>query len=139
MFEPIGSGGPAPGTGDGPVLHHPDGGYDFASGDPIARSLRAQAVKLLCERGFVYAGEDAVGLPCFRSPSGAILIGVGSCRCLAYAKVQGRLQVVAAARTAALLCRIDVDARPAHARPPTPAEAAAIGRMRPRPEPVLVV
>ena len=112
---------------------------DESVDDAAPRTLRAQAVKLLTQRGFVYAGEDAVGLPCFRSPSGAILIGVGSCRCLAYAKVQGRLQVVAAARTAALLCRIDVEAQPAPARVLTPEETAAISRIRPRPEPVLVV
>lgn len=72
----------------------------------LARTPRAQAVQLLSERRFAYAGEDAMGLPCFRSPTGAILIAVGSTRCLAYAKVQGKLQVVAAARTTSLLCRI---------------------------------
>jgi len=73
---------------------------------PVARSPRAQVVQMLSARRFVYAGEDAMGLPCFRSPTGAILIAVGSTRCLAYAKVRGKLQVVAAARTTAILCRI---------------------------------
>lgn len=70
------------------------------------RATRHQAIMVLLQRGFIYVGEDSLGLPCFRSRSGAMLIAVGSCRCLAYAKVEGRLQVVAAARTLALLCRI---------------------------------
>jgi hypothetical protein len=70
------------------------------------QATRDRAIKLLLERGFVHLGEDPTGLPCFRSPSGAVLISVGSCRALAYANVGGRLQVVAAARTAALVCRI---------------------------------
>ncbi len=138
MFERIGPFDPAPAGDEG----HAAATWlpsDESADDATPRSLRAQAVKLLTQRGFVYAGEDAVGLPCFRSPSGAILIGVGSCRCLAYAKVQGRLQVVAAARTAALLCRIDGEAQSVPARAISPAEAAAISRIRPRPEPVLVV
>lgn len=70
------------------------------------RSMVALAIDILRQRGFTYLGVDPLGLPCYRSPSGALLIGVGSCRSLAYAAVDGRLQVVAAARTAALLCRI---------------------------------
>jgi hypothetical protein len=93
----------------------PTAPYDFADAAPrggescVASShsdIRSQAIGLLLQRGYVYAGEDSMGLPCYRSRSGAMLIGVGSCRCLAYAKVDGRLQVVAAARTLALLCRI---------------------------------
>lgn len=67
---------------------------------------RAQAIELLLDRGFKHIGQDPMGLPCFRSPSGALLIGVGGCRSLAYAMMGGRLQVVAAARTEALICRI---------------------------------
>lgn len=72
--------------------------------DPQA--TRNRAIRLLMNRGFIYLGEDPIGLPCYRSPSGAILIAVGSCRALAYADVGGRLQVVAAVRTAVLVCRI---------------------------------
>lgn len=71
------------------------------------------AIDLLRQRGFVYIGQDPVGLPCYRSPSGALLIGIGSCRSLAYAPVDGRLQVIAAARTSALVCRITLPAEPA--------------------------
>lgn len=71
-----------------------------------SRPIIERAIELLQERGFTYLGHDPVGLPCYRSPSGALLIAVGSCRSLAYAQVGGRLQVVAAARTAALVCRI---------------------------------
>jgi hypothetical protein len=74
--------------------------------DVPSRSLRERAIELLQERGFRYIGPDPVGLPCYRSPSGVLLIAVGSCRCLAYAPVDGRLQVVTASRTAALVCRI---------------------------------
>jgi len=74
--------------------------------DANPRMTRHQAISVLLQRRFVYVGEDTLGLPCFRSPSGAMLISVGSCRCLAYAKVGARLQVIAAARTLALLCRI---------------------------------
>lgn len=69
-------------------------------------SIRERAIELLEARGFRYIGPDPVGLPCYRSPSGVLLIAVGSCRCLAYAPVDGRLQVVTASRTAALVCRI---------------------------------
>jgi hypothetical protein len=72
------------------------------------RPLLERAIDLLLRRGFAYIGHDPVGLPCYRSPSGVLLIAVGSCRSLAYAAVGGRLQVVAAARTAALVCRITV-------------------------------
>jgi hypothetical protein len=77
-----------------------------SSPDASSRTTFARAVELLQERGFKYIGDDPVGLPCYRSPSGALLIAVGSCRSLAYAMVEGKLQVVAAARTAALVCRI---------------------------------
>jgi len=89
--------------------------FDFGAGESVAREpaadanprlTRHQAIVVLLQRKFVYVGEDSLGLPCFRSPSGAMLISVGSCRCLAYAKVGTRLQVIAAARTLALLCRI---------------------------------
>lgn len=106
--------------------------------DPAAhpRAVRHQAITLLLQRGYVYVGEDSVGLPCFRSRSGAMLIGVGSCRCLAYAKVDGRLQVVAAARTLALLCRI----APEPVAPDTSNRSrAAAGEPSPQPEPVLVI
>ncbi len=103
------------------------------------RAIQQQAIRVLLERGFVYIGEDSVGLPCFRSRSGAVLIGVGSCRCLAYAAVQGRLQVVAAARTLALLCRIGAEIPdepfPNAQRP----RAAILPVLRPSPEPVLVI
>jgi len=72
------------------------------------RTTFVRAIELLQRRGFTYIGHDPVGLPCYRSPSGALLIAVGSCRSLAYAPVGGKLQVVAAARTAALVCRITV-------------------------------
>jgi len=72
-----------------------------------ARTTMALAIEILQERGFVFIGKDPVGLPCYRSPSGALLIGVGSCRSLAYAMVGDRLQIIAAARTATLVCRID--------------------------------
>lgn len=72
--------------------------------------IRHQAITVLLQRGYSYVGEDSLGLPCFRSRSGAMLIAVGSCRCLAYGKVAGRLQVIATARTLALLCRVSPDA-----------------------------
>jgi hypothetical protein len=104
-----------------------------------SRAIQSQAIRVLLARGFVYAGEDSVGLPCYRSRSGAILIGVGSCRCLAYAAVQGRLQVVAAARTLALLCRIGPDT-PYEPRRAEPAVRGPDTRhSSPRPEPVLVI
>ena len=126
----------------------PTAPYDFADAAPhdghsgVALSpggIRAQAIGLLLQRGYVYAGEDSMGLPCYRSRSGAMLIGVGSCRCLAYAKVDGRLQVVAAARTLALLCRIG----PETARPVPPVTAQVAGadarHENPHPEPVLMI
>jgi hypothetical protein len=70
------------------------------------------AIDLLQQRGFSFIGRDPVGLPCYRSPSGALLISVGSCRALAYAPVGGRYQVIASSRTAALVCRITVPAKP---------------------------
>lgn len=70
------------------------------------RTTLAGAIGMLLERGFTFIGLDPVGLPCYRSSSGALLIAVGSCRSLAYAPVDGKLQVVAAARTTALVCRI---------------------------------
>ncbi len=76
--------------------------------DTPTRTTFVRAIELLQRRGFTYIGHDPVGLPCYRSPSGALLIAVGSCRSLAYAPVSGKLQVVAAARTAALVCRITV-------------------------------
>jgi hypothetical protein len=81
------------------------------------RATRQRAIELLLGRGFIHLGDDPVGLPCYRSPSGAVLIAVGTCRSLAYAMMGGRLQVVAAARTAALVCRI---APPAVDLPPEP-------------------
>jgi hypothetical protein len=72
-----------------------------------ARTVVSLAMEILADRGFTCIGEDPVGLPLYRSPTGALLIGVGSCRSLAYTKVDGRLQVVAAARTATLICRIE--------------------------------
>lgn len=94
-----------------PTAQHDFGAWPVGDHDSSgsAAAVRQQAVRLLLDRGFSYAGEDALGLPCYRSRSGAMLIGVGSCRCLAYANVQGRLQVVAAARTLSLLCRIAPD------------------------------
>ncbi len=92
-------------------------------------SSRVRAIELLLKRGFEHIGEDPVGLPCFRSPSGALLIGVGSCRSIAYTKVKGKLQIAAAARTDALVCRI---ISPEAAPPPaakadlTPARAVAV-------------
>jgi hypothetical protein len=86
------------------------GTEDAATGESVQdsnpRMTRHAAIMVLLQRGFAYVGEDSLGLPCFRSRSGAMLISVGSCRCLAYAKVGARLQVIAAARTLALLCRI---------------------------------
>lgn len=76
--------------------------------EPSRATTVSHAINLLRQRGFSYVGPDPVGLPCYRSPSGALLIGVGSCRSLAYARVDGRLQVIAAARTTALVCRITV-------------------------------
>jgi len=67
---------------------------------------RRVAMEFLASRGFVRIGEDAMGLPCFRSPSRALLISIGSCRSLAYVEIAGVMQVVAAARTAVLACRI---------------------------------
>jgi hypothetical protein len=103
------------------------------------KTIRLQAISLLLQRGYVYVGEDSVGLPCFRSRSGAMLIGVGSCRCLAYAKVDGRLQVVAAARTLALLCRIAPE-QPGPT-PTGPVRRAGSGFLESslRPESVLVI
>ena len=93
----------------------PTAPFRFGVEDPLPAQLppetnprltRNQAIMVLLQRGFIYVGEDSLGLPCFRSRSGAMLIAVGSCRCLAYAKVGDRLQVVATARTLSLLCRI---------------------------------
>jgi len=67
---------------------------------------RLVAMEFLVSRGFVRIGEDAMGLPCFRSPSRALLISIGSCRSLAYVEIGGTLRVVAAARTSVLACRI---------------------------------
>jgi len=103
------------------------------------RAVRHQAITLLLQRGYVYVGEDSVGLPCFRSRSGAMLIGVGSCRCLAYAKVDGRLQVVAAARTLALLCRIAPETGPGGAGSDERAQRGAAADASPQPEPVLFI
>ncbi len=103
------------------------------------RAIQQQAIRVLVARGFVYVGEDSVGLPCYRSRSGAILIGVGSCRCLAYAAVHGRLQVVAAARTLSLLCRIGTDAPADNYRPVSPARPFVLAVHSPHPEPVLVI
>ncbi|SPE29335.1 hypothetical protein SBBP1_50045 [Burkholderiales bacterium] len=100
---------------------------DFNGREPAIgpQATRNRAIKLLLDRGFVPLGDDPVGLPCFRSPSGAVLIAVGSCRSLAYANVGGRLQVVAAARTAALVCRI----APAVSEPaPSPMETRPVER-----------
>ena len=101
------------------------------------RAIQTEAVRVLLGRGFSYVGQDSVGLPCYRSRSGAILIGVGSCRCLAYAAVNGKLQVVAAARTLALLCRIGNEAPNDAGRPVRPATVVPLAR--PQPEPVLVI
>lgn len=124
----------------------PTAPYDFADTTPHdgasrvayrSDAVRAQAIGLLLQRGYVFAGEDSMGLPCFRSRSGAMLIGVGSCRCLAYAKVDGRLQVVAAARTLALLCRIGPESSAAVLA--TPALSGIANREIPHPEPVLMI
>ena len=130
-----------------PIQWKPTAPYDFGEtvlGDAVPGPLspdevRAQAIQLLRERGFVYAGEDSVGLPCYRSRSGAMLIGVGSCRSLAYAMVEGRLQVVAASRTLALLCRIVPDALPVDGWYRAPKVAPARVEESHRPEPVLVI
>ncbi len=73
---------------------------------PNAIATRDRAIELLLGRGFLHLGEDPMGLPCYRSPSGTVLIAVGSCRTIAYTKVGGRLRVVAAVRTAVMVCRI---------------------------------
>ena len=101
--------------------------------------VRTQAIGLLLQRGYVYAGEDSMGLPCYRSRSGAMLIGIGSCRCLAYAKVDGRLQVVAAARTLALLCRIGSESSQAESAVPAARAPEPVRHERPHPEPVLMI
>ncbi len=88
----------------------------------------ALAIEILTDRGFVFIGQDPLGLPCYRSPSGAMLIGVGSCRSLAYRKVGGRLQVIAAARTATLVCRIETstgDEKATAVRARSPADSIA--------------
>jgi len=105
MFDLVGSVGLVPSMRRSASIHRLQPPPP-APAQAVARTPRAQVVQLLCARRFAYAGEDAMGLPCFRSPTGAILIAVGSTRCLAYAKVMGKLQVVAAARTTAILCRI---------------------------------
>jgi hypothetical protein len=64
------------------------------------------AIEMLQKRGFAFIGSDRNGLPCYRSPSGALLISIGSCRTLAYAPVGGRFEVIATAHTAALVSRI---------------------------------
>jgi hypothetical protein len=126
----------------------PTAPYDFADASPYdgergrayrRGDIRAQAIEMLVQRGYVYAGADSMGLPCFRSRSGAMLIGVGSCRCLAYAKVDGRLQVVAAARTLALLCRIGPERTPGATAQPVRSVAAGAAREVSHPEPVLMI
>jgi hypothetical protein len=126
----------------------PTAPYDFADAAPhVGESgvasrpsdVRSQAIGLLLQRGYAYAGEDSMGLPCYRSRSGAMLIGVGSCRCLAYAKVDGRLQVVAAARTLALLCRIGPESP---RQPPAVPARSGVSRAHqesPQPESALVI
>ncbi len=130
------------------VLWKPTAPFHFGTERPVTdpvdpathpRAVRHQAITLLLQRGYVYVGEDSVGLPCFRSRSGAMLIGVGSCRCLAYAKVDGRLQVVAAARTLALLCRIGPDTDPAGAVSAGRGDIPAASHAIPQPEPVLFI
>jgi hypothetical protein len=74
---------------------------------PESRAANVRhAADLLCQKGFSYIGEDPVGLPCYRSPSGTLLVSIGSCRSLAYVQVNGKAQLVAAARTSTLACRI---------------------------------
>jgi len=89
-------------------------------------SQKERAIRALTANGFREIGVDGSGLRLFKSTSGALLIGVGSCRCLAYSPTgpDGRLQLVAASRTAALLCRIaTIDATPLGYFPIQPAEA----------------
>jgi hypothetical protein len=73
-----------------------------------ANSGKERAIRALIGRGFRQIGVDGSGLPLFKSGSGALLIAIGSCRCLAYSRAGpgGRLQLVATARTRSLLCRI---------------------------------
>jgi hypothetical protein len=70
--------------------------------------MKAQAIQALTAGGFREVGTDGSGLRLFSSVSGCLLIGVGSCRSLAYSPTGpgGRLQLVAASNTAALVCRI---------------------------------
>jgi len=76
--------------------------------DAIESTVKARAIAALTARGFCEIGVDGSGLRLFKSVSGALLIGVGSCRSLAYAPKgpDGCLQLVAASRTPALICRL---------------------------------
>jgi len=79
--------------------------------------VKERAIQALSACGFQEIGRDGSGLRLFESPSGGLLIGVGSCRSLAYSPTGpgGRLQLVAASRTPALLCRITaLDRNPAN-------------------------
>ena len=71
-------------------------------------TIKARAITALMACGFREIGVDGSGLRLFKSVSGALLIGVGSCRSLAYSPTGpgGRLQLVAASRTPALIYRI---------------------------------
>jgi hypothetical protein len=125
----------------------PTAPYDFAGAAPDDAAggarhpgdIRARAIGMLVQRGYSYVGEDSMGLPCYRSRSGAMLIGVGSCRCLAYAKVDGRLQVVAAARTLALLCRIGPESAAVPAQASVRPAAPPAPRVIPHAEPALMI
>lgn len=75
---------------------------------------KARAIKALVACGFHEIGVDGSGLRLLKSASGTLLIGVGSCRSLAYSPTGpgGHLQLVATSRTPALLRRIasrDID------------------------------
>jgi hypothetical protein len=72
----------------------------------------ASAIELLQKRGFAYVGRDPIGLPCYQSPSGVLVVAVGSCRTLAYAPVGGRFEVIASSRTETLVCRITLPGGP---------------------------
>jgi hypothetical protein len=71
-------------------------------------AMKARAISALAARGYRKIGVDGNGLPLFKSAAGGPLIGVGSCRSLAYSQTGsgGRLQLVATSRTAALAYRV---------------------------------
>lgn len=70
--------------------------------------IKLRAIQALAACGFREIGTDGSGLRLLCSATGAVFIGVGSCRSLAYSPVGpgGRLQLVAARQTVALIDRI---------------------------------